>query len=372
MDFNDWERKAVIELYAEYRHIVRLHKVKLESAVIEIVDSDEYWGLWNSESGTLQLARKLLRAHPWFQVLGVLRHEMAHQLAQQETAESARPHGDAFQRACQRLGVPEQYARASLNLQSTELDWRLQRRDDLSEKMLEKVRKLLALAASANEHEAVLAMHRVREIYARYNLERKDQSQFVHLEIATGRRRMGAHEKRIANILVSHFFVEVILGETYDVASSERQRKIEIIGRRENVLMAEYVYSFIHRQLKELLAQRLVQEPRLSRVARKSFWLGVLHGFAAKLKAAERAPLESKGEQESGLIAQALARFNGDREASRYIASVYPRLSTTYTAAQRIDSSAFAAGNSAGRKITLNKPVTARTQNLGRMLSGKF
>lgn len=371
----DWERRALEELSQTYRWILRERKIGLTPALIEICDAETFWGQWNAETRCIRVSRKLLREHPWDQVLGVLKHEMAHQMVDEvlhsNRVDEERPHGDSFQAACRALGVPAHFARASSRLrshqQAADLDWRLDTaQDDESERMLEKIRKLLALASSSNEHEAVLAMNRAREIFAKYNLEHAERSEFVHLVISTGSKRMEVHTKKILSILLNHFYVEVISGHTFDVRSGESHRMFELIGRRENVLMAEYVYHFLLKQSELLAGQLMRTHARTTKVSRKSFRLGILQGFKEKLKAAE-----TPEEGQPSVLANALIAFSGDRKLEDYIGTVYRRLRRTRGAMQSIDPEAFRQGKSEGRKLTLNKPVSSSGVNLGRLLAGR-
>lgn len=376
-----WEQCAIRELNADYRHALWEHRIKdFRPALIEIVDSSTHWGRWIPETRTIQLARRLIWDHPWYQVVAILKHEMAHQLVDEcahliPKFKPGGPHGEAFQWACTKLGVPDEFSGATADLQSQTLDWRTEKRDAVSEKMLERVRKLLALATSTNEHEALIAMNRVRELYARYNLEEnsdvatgENKLPFVHIVISTGSKRMEAHERKVVGILTGHFFVEVILGQTFDITSGERHRSLTLLGKRENVLMAEYVYHFLLSQSRALAEQLLKQDSgaslRHSRIRRKSFRLGILQGFEDKLRAAEK----PTGHDVNDTVAKALIKFNSDLALQGYIKKIYPRLQTSSVNSQRIDSSAYAAGKDEGRKITLSRPISHSSGNKGRLL----
>lgn len=368
----DWERRALEELSASYRWFLRERRLNVKPALLELWDSETFWGQWDPDTRTIRITRQLVRHHPWDHVLGVLKHEMAHQLVDELFGERSqeRPHGEAFQRACRIIGVPAPFARATSRLKTDPLDWRLDPVvDEESERLLEKIRKLLALASSSNEHEAALAMNRARELFAKYNLEHAERSEFVHLVISTGSKRMEIHVKKILSILISHFFVEVISGTTFDVRSGEQHRMFEIIGRRENVLMAEYVYYFLLKQ-SDLLAEELLRAHgvRSSKISRKSFRLGVLQGFREKLRAAE---MPTTSAPESNALNHALVAFQSDRQLQDYIETVYRRLRTTRQGSHTIDSAAFRSGKVAGQKLTLNKPVSGSSGSLGKLLSGR-
>ncbi len=188
----DWERTVVLELNREHEYICRVHKVNLRPIAITLFDSESFWGQFDNLTRTISISRKLVNEFPWHQVVGVFRHEMAHQFVAEQHAtrfHSEKPHSELFKEACKRLGVPDQFAKAGLDLQSGNLDWRIEPRNEATEKILDKVKKLLALATSTNEHEALLAMERVRDLYAKYNLEHiatlKKES-FVHLVVTHG------------------------------------------------------------------------------------------------------------------------------------------------------------------------------------------
>lgn len=375
----EWEHHALVELYNEYSYILRERKIKLRPAALEIYDSNSHWGQWVYETRTIRLSRRLLTTQPWFHVLGVLKHEMAHQMVDEGGDDSSTlgMHGEDFKKACEKLGLPLAFSKASLNLQEHALDWREEKHNETTERLLDKVRKLLALATSSNEYEALSAMNRVREIYARHNIEQFESQKvtdFVHIVITRNSRRLETYEKKIIGILVGHFFVQVIAGQVYDVASGNRYRSIEIIGTRESALMAEYVYHFLLQQSEYLVEQASKQQGKtLSRVVKKSYRLGILTGFSQKLEMQERsqASVSVTETQRESMLSKALVLFEKDQQLDRYISKVYPRLRTLTSARQRLDSSAYQQGQTVGRKITLNKPISTSSGDLGKLLSRK-
>jgi hypothetical protein len=389
----DWESLALRQLFCEYNHILRTHHIPERPVLIELCDSEVYWGLWRRDTVSIVLSRKLLLTQPWHFVLGVLKHEMAHQMVdegvfidrssaewvqwkmkwakKEDEASSAplnRPHGEKFKDACRRLGVPAEFAKATTHLQEASLDWRTQKCDEGTERLLERVRKLLALASSSNEHEALLAMSRVREIYAKYNLDSiertlsengESKTPFVQLVIIDRRKRIESFEKKIVSILIGHFFVKAIFSRGYDVQSGQFYQTAELIGTRENVLMAEYVFGFLNQQ-----SEYLVRHSR--GLDRKSMRLGILDGFVEKL-------LQLSEEAASGnAVHRALVEFKSDMRINQYIEHLYPRLTNVRSKRQAINRSVYAEGKAIGRQLTLHKPVTSeRGVNHGRVLSGR-
>ena len=361
----DWEKCALLELYAEYTSILRERKIVMRPAALTLFDSELRWGQWNPLVRTISISRRLIENHSWFQVISILKHEMAHQYLDESVSyqdHGHAPHGEKFYWACQKVGVPEEYAKASIDLQSTNLNSQ-EAGSENTERMMDKVRKLLSLASSNNEHEALLAMNKVREIYAKYNLDEtgpSNRKNFIHLVVPLRKKRIEAHESRTIGILVGHFFVQVITMKLFDPFLGTSLSAFEIVGSRENALMAEYVYHFLIKQVEQLLA-KAAKERSLTRIQRKSFRLGILSGFAQKLTDVEQAKSKTSAE-DSELIGKALIKFKKSPELDNYLSQIYPRLSNRTIGSQHIDRSVFSRGHALGKNITLNKPVQSRTR----------
>lgn len=356
----EWERTVLLELNLEYKRICRDRRLALKPVSIRLFDSLSLWGQFDALARTISVSRKLVQNHSWQDVLGVFKHEMAHQLVFESNPfeHEQKPHGELFQKACQKLGVPSQYSKARVGFQDSPLDWKDEQSELLENRMLDKVKKLLALAQSANEHEAGAAMKKVQELYAQYNLDRaqlSDRNQYVHLIIAEGKKRKNAWEHRIISLLIEHFFVEIIILQNFNAKTGERDQAFEIIGTRENVLMAEYVYYFLQNQI-ELLLQKSNAN---TRTQKSSFRLGILEGFSDKLKAPK-----SEAPQDV-VIKKALVKFKNDPFMGTYLKEIYPRLTFRKNSSRMIDTNAFYAGQSEGRKLILHKPIESSKKSGG-------
>jgi hypothetical protein len=388
----DWEQSALRQLEVEYLGVLRARHLEIKPAKVALMDSDRLWGEWNASTRTISLARTLVKRHAWFHVLGVLRHEMAHQCVSESPLfaedatnvnEDRTPHGARFRRACRLIGVPDELTGASADLQSESPDWKQRRRDEAEDKLLDRVKKLLALATSSNEHEALLAMNKVRELYAKYNLDqvqRPDRPRFSHLVILLPKSRFEVHHRKIFGILAEHFFVKVLTFKQYDAQLGERRPAFELIGTSENVLMAEYVFHFLLLESDFLVRERAKQsESKLTPIIRKSYRLGILTGFEEKLTRSEYvaesttstrvAKYASAGSRELSVIGQAIQKFRADTELEDYLSTIHPKLGKSSAMRSWIDAEAYDAGKVMGRAITLNKAVTEAAQNRGRLLT---
>lgn len=380
------ERAITLKLYQEQDTIRWTHRIKIPAATLVLIDSEKFWGRWDAETRTISISKKLVFEHPWFSVLSVLRHEMAHQYAS-EFYGSKHNHDDVFRKCCIKLGVPDYFSGASANLQEHSLDWKSKSKDESQEKLLNKVEKLLALATSSNEHEALLAMEKVRELYARHNLEKQKSSRLSnerqemhHAIICHRKKRIEPHQTKICGILTGHFFVNVLFSKEFDALSGEQFQAIELIGTRENVLMAEYVYYFLLNQTEFFLRERKkkvrknpIMPHSMTRHEAKSFRFGILEGFQNKLMQAERSPVYEPSSVPSATsdlsLTQALITLKNDTSVDDYIQAVYPRLRTRTSRGPSLDSEAYFAGHEEGTRLTLHKGVTSKTGNSGRFLT---
>lgn len=372
-------RHWTMQLYLEYENIVYQRRVALKAPFLRIAPMSGTWGRWESFTRTITLHPDLIRKHGWDITLEVLKHEMAHQMAT-DVFGAKTAHGRPFQLACKHLNVAEWAATASGELPKeipTDQN-RLMTEDE--EKMLKRVEKLLSLATSSNEHEALLAMQRVQEIYARYNLERlRDAraSTYTRVVIPLHKKRVERNISMICSILLSHFFVKVITRQVFDPQRLDTFCAVELLGTRENVQMAEYVFHFLQNQTGALYE---ANRKKLSkgRSTRSDFVLGVLDGFRKKLKLSQE---EVLGRAAEGLEPAAgdTKRFNttalirqGDQELEDFVEQHHPRLTSRKANYSYGDRAAFAAGQAEGNRLVIHKGLNEDAKGQGRLLgSGK-
>jgi len=360
-------------LYDEYDDVLFQFNQYLRKPVIRIEALASDWGHWNPQTRAITLARRLIQDHSWDVVIEVLKHEMAHQLADEclrghEAGGTA--HGASFRQACRLLGVADWAASATGALPQEIPNWRNRVLSVEEERLLKRAEKLLALATSSNEHEAALAVQRVRQLYAKYNLERLAagiQASHVHCIINWRRRRVETEDSAIVSILTGHFQVRAVFGSLYDAHDLCEYRVVELLGSRENVVMAEYVYRFLRHTLDALWEEYRRRTGRTSS-ARRSYMLGVLDGFREKLQKSSTVPDE--GEPIAGADSLALLKLAG-RELDAFVATRYPKLSTRSWGSSRGDRESYGAGISDGGEITLHRGITGPSGNRGLQLPAR-
>lgn len=320
------------------------------------------WGVWDPNTRTITLSRALIEGFSWDAVLDVLKHEVAHMIVNEEYNIPDHTHGDAFKRACRRLGISAWASASESDMAETVPGKDTTQLSEEDQRLLKRVEKLLALADSSNEHEALLAMQRVRELYSRYNLERlrtsSAQSEFTSVIINHQRKQISQHQSAIASILTAHFFVEVVVANQYHAASNSQFRVIELLGSKQNVLMAEYVYYFLLNKLETLWRDYKCGTDR-GGVAKRSYFLGVLRGFDEKLSS--QGAYKSQSGQTWHLSdvdkdTQALVAV-ADQELQNFVSYKHPRLVTRRISSTVRDYGSYEDGQKAGKDIVINKPI---------------
>lgn len=347
------ERELVRELALRYAEVNEdRFGARLRTPLLALSDAAGYLGRWISATRTIELGRAFVAARPWLEVCSVLEHEMAHQFVDEvlgirdETA-----HGETFRRVCAERGIDARAAGAPVAASdggSTDAG-----------RTLDRIRKLLALAASSNQHEAEIAMRRAHELMLRHNIEHVPYaSGYVVRHLGDPLKRGNRVETEVMLLLGEFFFVKVIRVPVYVPRAGRAGHVYEIAGTPDNVEMAEFIYHFMLRTADRLWhANKHDARVRGGR-DRLAYQAGVVRGFRDKL-AAERKELRG-----TGLV------WRGDGNLDQFYRARHPRIVTRRSYVRTGD--AHAAGREAGRTVVLHKPV-ATTGSAGggpRLLRG--
>lgn len=344
-----WEQ----QLAKEYDHLIWLHKIRgLHRPPIVVVEVDSFWGQWDAVERRLKISKKLIRNYSWDIVINILKHEVAHQMVSDLYDNNDVAHGTFFQVCCERIGLPNEFRKSSLNFSDPLVaNKNLYNTDDADLVILKKVEKLMSLAQSSNEHEAMAAMEKVFELFQKYNLDRvekKTKSNYVCLIINKKLQKISACQSHITYILREFYFVEVIFSFLYDALDNKVYKTIEVFGTKENVQMAEYVYYFLENKIESLWLE-YSKTKKLTAKYKRSYILGLLIGFKDKLK---KIKIQKTSASERSLVC-----IEKDEMLNEYIAQKYPRLRKTRSTGSGIFGSIFEQGKTDGTKIVLNKGI---------------
>jgi predicted SprT family Zn-dependent metalloprotease len=349
-DFEDTcEHAALRELAFEYADANREYfGNRLRPVPLMLSDGSSRLGCFVADPRRIELSRALVMSHPWGTVIEVLKHEMAHQFVAEVLGEREETgHGPAFRRVCEQLGID---ARASGLPEAT------------SERspILERIRKLFALASSDNQHEAEAAMRMAHRLMLKHNIERPSERSsadygFRHLGRYTG--RVSEAESVLGGLLGEFFFVQPIWVSVFRVQDQKRVSVLEVTGRTENLAMAEYVYDYLLRAAEALWLEHKKKHGIRGNADRRTFMAGVMRGFADKLRH------ERTVASEAGLV------WVGDPEDNRYFRRRHPRVQRA-SFGTSANSAAASHGRAAGRELVLSRPISEGPTKKVRALPG--
>lgn len=386
MDANDIKHHRLMiytrQLYEEFDGICYAYRIKLSKPLIVLERMGKTLGLWDALSCEIKINFDFILSQPWEQVIGILKHEMAHQIVSQIFQVEEEPHGARFKTACDLIAVPV-WARSATIHEPFE-NWDLLKvfsPSPTEQAILRKVEKLLALAQSANEHEAVAAVKKVKELSDAYQIHEASflkKDDYDTLTICHEKKAIPYYQKKICSILIEFFFVRVVFSQIFDARTLQTYKIMVLLGTKSHLQIAEYVYWFLFRQLPSLFETYKQTKGQLARRSRDSFYLGVLEGFSKQLKdihqegsTFKRASFDHRNkEQDHASLSLSCEKTKeltrlADRKLDDFMDYHFPRLHNVTRGRRVLDSSSYKAGHKEGEKLRLRKGLHSSDQKGG-------
>jgi len=360
------------QMVREFTDICFQYQLNLQPPVLELSGATNQLGCWLPEQRAIRISRHLIMEHPWDVVLMVLKHEMAHQVCSELYVCHKTGHGKDFQQACEMLGVPSPYNRSSGDLAGVVFQAPEDRQTAAGRRIIDRISKLLALAGSDNEHEAALAMQRATEFLHRHNLDQAtdvNPSACTRLIINTRSKQIPTFRRAICAILRDYFFVQVICSSIYDPQTNNSFKTIELLGRAENVPVAEHCYHFLEQQLAGLWQKNRHKFQGNSRTAKNSYYLGLLHGFAEKM-ATQAKKNDINGQTSLKTSTPGALAIIRDNQLQDFVSFHFPRLKKRSARGVRIYSQPYDEAVSTGKTIVLHQSVADKKDGIQGLLRG--
>lgn len=311
-------------------------------------DNKSFLGRWTFPENTIEINRRLVYEHPWYAVLDVLYHEIAHQITHYLYPNNTEPaHGAMFRQVCARIG-----ANPSASSSISELDCRIFISKDgaTADPLLDKIRKLMTLAEKGDEHEAEVALAKAAEIMGKYGIEKEDvddDGKYVTISIGKPFKTSSSENAYMSSLLNQFFSVRTITGQVVDSHTGDTSKITYICGTTVHVKIASYVYDAIQSHIElawlKYCKDNFVNSSLVRR--RRDFAIGALQSLIEKLS----------GELEH---TETMALIHvGDADLEKYYHRRFPYIVTTTHRSQR-DQNAFNAGVSAGKNMNIHDGIT--------------
>ncbi len=378
MDYTPYYPLWGRQLLAEFANINWQYRLGLKTPLFEITDRERQYGSWQAATRVMRISAGLITGHSWDVTCQILKHEMAHQLCSELFSDTEAGHGPIFQKACDLLGLPAPFRLATGDLPPTNPTNPGNQQTEKGRQFIRRISKLLALAGSANEHEAAIAMEKASQLMARHNLQQVQedlQSGFTSLIINNHTRRLERWQHKICSILLRFFYVKVVTASLYDPLQDAQHKTIELFGRQENVAIAEYCYNFLAGQLASLWQQNRHRIGGKGLRARNSYYLGLLQGFYDKLLAQQAPPSvnispEIKAVKENGGARKVTALIIAeDKALNQFVGQRFPRLRKRANTGAMIYRETYELGRTDGHQIVMHKGVADCGREQGLLLA---
>lgn len=237
-----------------------------------IFEHPHYLGLYEPDFYRISLNKQLILSATDETICNILRHELAHMMVHLEGGQGS-AHGKEFHEICRRYGWGPEVSNAT---------YQLEEENKIIHKthILEKIKKLMALADSDNTHEAHLATLKANQLLLKHQLEFYESSsdeEFFVKQILFFKRSNGKI-RAIAKILQS-FFVAPIINH------GRSGMWLEVTGSRTHVEVADYVAKYLDHHL-EYLWKQIKKNHTFNKGSRSknSFMEGVAKGYDQKMK----------------------------------------------------------------------------------------
>ena len=315
--------------------------------VISLTDNVSFLGQWQTAGNVISINRRLVHEHPWYAVLDVFYHEVAHQITHYLHPNANEPaHGKLFRGVCERIG-----ASPAASTSMKELDeWLFVSKNNGSiDPLTDKIRKLLTLAEKGDEHEAEVAFTKAIEIMDKYGIDEEalESEGFVTITVGPPTKHITIEDTYMLAILVDFFSVKAICTFFGSQTKDSCVRLRMICGTPVHVRIASYVYDSIQSHIDLAWTRYCAQNkinPKLVR-RRRDFAIGALQSLRTKL---------DKNIQLSDN--KALVHI-GDSALENYFHSRFPRTRIIRHTISH-DNNALNAGRAAGKDIELHNGVT--------------
>jgi hypothetical protein len=326
-----------------------VYRFAMQKPLISIRDMKKRLGYWSFSRKEISLSRALVMNHSWDSILEVFYHEMAHQFAHQVLhACDETPHGPAFIKACYHLRAnPE----ASGNYPP--LDDRMNESclND-QDKIMLRVKKLLALAQSQNRHEAESAMAKAHELISKYNIdiiEKNRHRQFISIFLGQPALRHTRDVYSLAALLETFYFVKCIWIPSYVIEKDKMGRVLEITGTLQNLKIASYVFDVVNNYIDSEWI-KYNKNKGLNFYRKTDFAVGIVGGFRKKLESQQSL---SENPQTRNF---ALTKIQ-DHQLENYYHYKYPKTSKFSRGSSSQDYSVFSDGMNTGKKLVISKGI---------------
>ncbi len=338
---------------------------RMKKPLFSLGEMKERLGYWSRERREICLSRNLVFNHPWEAVRDVLLHEIAHQFASEILNSAGEPaHGPTFKTACNMLRAAPEASGAYRTLEE-----KLAHTEGASEdRIMLKVKKLMALSTSRNSHEAEAAMAKAHQLIEKHNIDLiavDGKRNFVSAFLGKPALRQRREAYHLATLLTEFYYVTGLWVSTFVLEKGKMGRVLEISGTPQNIKIASYVYDFVNTFI-NIQWEAYNSDKGLNTYRKTDFAVGIIRGFHTKLKSRKIMADPASAVSAKG---RSLAKVE-DPRLKAYTAHRYPHTTSFRRKARNQDAGVMDDGIEIGKKLVISKGISERNGGPAALLKG--
>lgn len=308
---------------------------------IVVFEDSTRLGYFDSRTYELGLSKKLMYQAKTEVLKNILRHELAHFMCYVLYGPQVL-HGEEFHNVCRNFNWgPEVYgAYANIELENNKII----EENEKTEKLLARLKKLLALASSDNPHERELATLKANQLLLEHNLElgkiEAHAEETVYVKRVIEASRKSAKHVAIYEILKT-FFVSPVFNHGRGIFY------LEVIGDKTSVELADYVARFLDLELEVIWKDTQKKNPHLKgKSSKNSFFNGVAKGYIEKI---EKQKSELATKSDLVLI---------EKNIQKNLRIVYPRIGHSSLSGGKHNEDAHSVGKKTGANLSIRPGIS--------------
>lgn len=215
------------------------------------------------------------------------------------------------------------------------------------EKIVDKIKKLLALSKSSNEHEASLAMENANKLLMKHNLEMSDieeidMNDIIESEVMSGGRMMSWKLNILSSVME--------LNNCQILLYSQRggKKTVKAIGKKTSIEVSVSMYDYLIKTMDRIIKNTIYD------IDVFSFRIGFAYAITQKIKEiiTERSKADDAFDQAcTALVVVEKALIQ------KFMNEQHPDVKTKSTKTNFKDSMSFSAGHQAGRNTSLSNQI---------------
>lgn len=209
------------------------------------------------------------------------------------------------------------------------------------EAIISRIRKLLALSGSPNEHEAALAAAKAQELLSQYNLTLSE------IDI----KQSGVTSSEVKITTRTPLWVWELssgVASSFDCGVYKKGDKVVFIGMEKDSEVASWMFKYLYETVFKCATEYISNLSGDKPLARKSFSVGMAYRLTARLKERKTTLDQETGQFALVPVKNALVEKEMDKLNLR---STTPKID--------IEKSHFTNGTSKGDQVSLNTPIGA-------------